>query len=96
MGLTENGQFIGGLRGTIDLAKSALALLPRGAHHDEIESKLALTEDALQRSNVQLARNLNMSLCNCTFPPQIMLWKEQKKADVCPSPECRRVTKEYE
>ena len=32
-----------------------------------------------------------MKLCDCTFPPQIMLWQEARKAHVCPNEACGRI-----
>jgi hypothetical protein len=62
--------------------------LPRGEKRAEIEHKIKDAEDILRRSDAKLARELGMKLCGCTFPPQIMLWRETERAHVCPNPEC--------
>lgn len=80
--------------GTANLLRDAASLLPKGSKRDEIESKILLAEDALARSDAKLARDLGLRLCDCTFPPQIMLWREAEKAHVCPRPECGRTKKE--
>jgi hypothetical protein len=85
------------LQGWITTASSALNLLkeawsglPKGKARDEIESKIRSAEEALKRSDVKLAKELGMQLCDCTFPPQIMLWKEQEQAHSCPNLACGR------
>jgi hypothetical protein len=93
MDFTEIQGWLGAAKDTMSLLKSAAAVLPKGERRAEIESKITAAEDALRRSDVKLARELGLKLCDCTFPPQIMLWKEAQKAHVCPNAECGRVTK---
>jgi hypothetical protein len=81
-------------KSAIELLRSAWALLPKGPGKDALQTKIAEAEDALKRSDGKLAKELGYKLCRCTFPPQIMLWKEAQKAHVCPNPECGRVRKE--
>jgi len=71
------------------LLRQLYPLLPTQGR-DEIEAKIAAAEEALQKANVELARHWEYSLCQCTFPPQIMLWQESAQADVCPNPKCGR------
>ena len=80
-------------KGAVDLLKSAASALPKGTRRDEIETKISVAEDALARSDAKLARDLGMKLCDCTFPPQIMLWREAEKAHVCPRSQCGRAVK---
>jgi hypothetical protein len=77
----------------VGLMRSVVELLPKGEKRTEIESKIAAAENTLARSDAKLARELGLKLCDCTFPPQIMLWKEAQKAHVCPNADCGRVTK---
>jgi hypothetical protein len=51
---------------------------------DASQTVLSLTE-------AKLAKKLGYELCLCTFPPSVMLWRETKKASVCPS--CGRQSK---
>jgi hypothetical protein len=69
------------------LLKSLYPLLPTQSR-DEIEAKIEAAEIALQKANVSLAKSWKFPLCQCTFPPQIMLWKQDKKGHFCPRPEC--------
>ena len=73
------------VKGAVDLLKSAVSLFPKGESRAAIESRIQAAEASLQESNVTLAREWGMKLCDCSFPPQIMLWKEPKKAHACPS-----------
>jgi hypothetical protein len=69
--------------GALELLRSAWQLLPRGDKKDELEAEVKKAEDALQRSSAALAKSLDYQLCRCTFPPQIMLWKNEKRTNVC-------------
>lgn len=79
----------------IDSLKAILPLLPTGAKRDEVHAKITAAESALKRSDAALAKELHYRLCQCTFPPQIMLWKETEKAHVCPNPQCGRRHKQW-
>jgi hypothetical protein len=60
-------------RDGLRLLKEALPLLPTGEKRDEAERQIAAAEEALRRSDAKLAQDLGYTLCQCTFPPQIML-----------------------
>jgi hypothetical protein len=81
-------------KSAIELLRSAWASLRKESDKDSIQKKIADAEDALKHFEGKLAKELGYKLCRCTFPPQIMLWKEAQKAHVCPNPECGRVRKE--
>jgi hypothetical protein len=68
----------------LDLLKSALPFLPKGKDRDEIERKIEQATEALARSDAALAKQLGYTLCQCTFPPQIMLWDKATRKSVCP------------
>ena len=88
--LHDISEFIQAGRSAIELLKNALSLMPKGGDRDELERKVQAAEDALRRSDAKLAKELGMHLCDCTMPPQIMLWREREQAHVCPNPECGR------
>jgi hypothetical protein len=71
-----------------DLCRASVALLPKGEKRDEIEHKVNLASDALKRSDAALAHKLGYELCQCQFPPSIMLWREHQSAFICQNPEC--------
>jgi hypothetical protein len=72
----------------VDFLKGALNLLPKGADRTKAAEQVEQAEVALAKSEAAVAKELGFPLCQCTFPPQIMLWKEAEKAHVCPRPEC--------
>jgi len=74
----------------LDLVKAAKNLLPKGPDNEAIAAKIAEAEDALNRSDARFANELGYRLCQCTFPPQIMLWRETQSEFVCQNPECGR------
>jgi hypothetical protein len=65
--------YIQASKGVMDIAKTMIGMLPKGQHHDDAEGRLAQAEKALHAAEVQLAKSLGYNLCQCTFPPQIML-----------------------
>ena len=75
---------------SLGLLKEAAALLPRGPKKEAAEKQLLAAEQALARDNATLAKQQGMRLCDCTMPPQVMLWREGEKAHVCPNPQCGR------
>ena len=79
----------------LDLARSGWALLPKSEKRDEAEKRFHAAEEALKRSDAALAEKLGYSLCQCTFPPQIMLWHEKERVTRCPRAECGRTIKHF-
>jgi hypothetical protein len=79
----------------LDLARSGWALLPKSEKRDEAEKRFHAAEEALKRSDAALAEKLGYSLCQCTFPPQIMLWHEREKVAKCPREACGRTIKSF-
>jgi hypothetical protein len=69
-----------GVRSAVDLFRSALALfreakdaLPDNSHSNAIEKSIEEAERQIRLAEVQVAQSLGYQLCQCTFPPQIML-----------------------
>jgi hypothetical protein len=83
----EATSYLTAAKSALDILKTALGLLPRGADKDALANKIEEAEEALKRSDAKLAKELGYKLCKCTFPPQIMLWSERRKAFVCPNHE---------
>src|ERR1700722_8657901 len=85
------------VKGWFDAAKAAFAVLnaakdalPKGRQRDEVEAKLREAEGSMKRADAKLARELGLRLCECEFPPNVMLWRETEKAHVCPRCGARR------
>jgi hypothetical protein len=68
--------------------RGAYSLLPLG-------KKIKAAEEALKRADVALAQKLGFKLCDCTFPPQIMLWHEKEKVTKCPRTECGHTIQDF-
>ena len=79
---------------SLDLMRAGWSLLPKSDKKKE-EAGLALerAEAALKRSDAALAQTLGYQLCQCTFPPQIMLWNEELQQTACPN--CGRKIKSF-
>jgi hypothetical protein len=59
------------------------AELPKSEKSKQAGQQIEEAEKALQLSEAELAKVLGYRLCSCTFPPEIMLWKEKEKARIC-------------
>jgi hypothetical protein len=68
-------------KAAVDLLKSAYKALPAGEKRSEVENKVRIAEQILERSDSKLAKELGFNLCKCTWPPQIMLWNESERAE---------------
>lgn len=77
------GEWILDFKVASDLLKSALGMMPKSAEKDAIETKIRAADEALKRADAKLAQELGYRLCQCTFPPQPMLWKQGLGAHVC-------------
>lgn len=60
-------------RTAIGLTKEAKELVADGVQKDTISRSLDEAEKASRLAEAQIARALGYHLCQCTFPPQIML-----------------------
>lgn len=73
---------------SIGLIKQTKDLLPEGTDKTAIEKSLIEADKATKLAESQIAMALGYKLCQCTFPPQIMLSKGYRKIDeefVCPN-----------
>jgi hypothetical protein len=68
------------LKSSFDLVRSALGMvkdvrdaLPEGEKKATLAHALAEAETATKLAEAQIAHALGYNLCQCTFPPQIML-----------------------
>jgi hypothetical protein len=80
---TEAGTWFVAAKAGIEALKSAWNLLPRGMEKDELAGKIAEAEQAIERADAKLAKELGYKLCRCTFPPQIMLWNAAENTNIC-------------
>lgn len=75
-------------KGALDIARTLRDLLPAGEQREDAERKIDEATAALAASEAQMAKALGYKLCQCTFPPQIMLWKQAAGVFQCPNDEC--------
>lgn len=69
----------------ISLVKEVSDALPDGARRENIERELKLAERELALAEASTARELGYELCQCTFPPQIMLFTGKGRTFKCPN-----------
>jgi hypothetical protein len=79
----------------LDIFKGIRNELPQGPKTDEAQKQIEKAELALKSSEAELAKALGYHLCQCTFPPQAMLWREQEKVFRCPNPQCGRTVRDF-
>jgi hypothetical protein len=75
---------------TMEIFKGIKSELPQGQKADEAERQIEKAEVSLRSSEIELAKAVGYNLCQCTWPPQVMLWREQDKVFRCPNPQCGR------
>lgn len=67
-----------------ELLKEARNLLPESPKKTEITVKIEEAEESLKIAKTEAAKALGYNLCQCTFPPQIMLFVKDKNVYRCP------------
>lgn len=80
------------LTGFANLTKSLIAtlkelkeLLPEQEDRQRLSRQLQEAERQLALAEASTAKELGYDLCQCTFPPNIMLYQQEKTANICPS-----------
>lgn len=75
MDMNEISEYIRASKDVLEILKTLGGLLPKGPDSEAAKQQLEQAEKALRASEAQLAKALDYHLCQCTFPPQIMLSK---------------------
>jgi hypothetical protein len=70
-------------KSALDIIKGIRSELPKSPEADRAQQKIADAELALETSKAQLAKHLGFRLCQCSFPPPIMLLRASEKAYFC-------------
>jgi hypothetical protein len=68
----------------LDMIKGIWSELPKSRDTEKAQHHIEQAEIALNVSKAELAKSLGHKLCQCTFPPQIMLWNAVERKQVCP------------
>ena len=71
-------------KSALDILKLIRSELPQGADANKAQNKIEEAEIALLKSKAEFAKALGYRLCQCTWPPQIMLWNKTERARICP------------
>jgi hypothetical protein len=93
MDMADLNEFFSAAKGALDVFRGVKELLPDGAGAEDAQKQIELAEEALQASKAKLAQSLNYHLCQCTFPPQIMLsegYHDKHDAEVFRCPKCKK------
>jgi hypothetical protein len=77
--------YITAAKSVLDIFKGIRSELPKGPDADKVQRQIEKAEAALKSSDAELAKNLGYRLCKCKFPPEIMLWHTDERADICPA-----------
>ena len=87
-------EYIRASKDVLDILKTLGGLLPKGEKADAAKERLDQAEKALRASEAELAKALGYNLCQCTFPPQIMLSKGRHATHDQEIFECPRCSKQ--
>ena len=66
-------EYLSAAKTALDLFRGIRAELPQGPISEEAGKQIENAAKALKASEAELAKSLGYTLCQCTFPPQIML-----------------------
>jgi len=69
----------------LDIIKGIWAELPKGHDAERAQRQIEEAESALAITKAKLAKGLGFRLCQCEFPPPIMLLNAAERKHVCPS-----------
>jgi hypothetical protein len=61
------------VKGAVDLLEEMKDLLPKGEAKSTLIQKISEAEHALQLVKMELGQSLDRVLCQCTWPPQVMI-----------------------
>ena len=82
------------LRGSLDVLKSAKDHLPAGEQKDLVEKKIEEADHSLRMANAEMGQSLGFQLCQCTWPPQLMVsvgYLEKDHVEQLKCPNCGKV-----
>ena len=83
------GQAYTWTRDALGLMKAAKDLLPAGKQREEATVKIEQAERQLQLAEAGVAKGLGYHLCQCAFPPSIMLKTGHNgRQDILTCPKC--------
>ena len=69
----------------LEIIKGIWAELPKGHDAEKAQRQIEELKSALAITKAKFAKGLGFRLCQCEFPPQIMLLNATERKHVCPS-----------
>lgn len=80
------------LKEAVSAIKGVRDLLPNGEDKEKIEAALEKAEHEMRIAEASIAQGLGYKLCQCTYPPQIMLSVGmQSGSERFQCPECKQL-----
>jgi hypothetical protein len=73
------------LRNCLVALKTAKELLPKGKNKQKVTEDIEKAEKNIAIAEAQIAKEFGYRLCQCTFPPQIMLFTGASNRYKCPT-----------
>ncbi len=73
MAISDLAEYLAAAKTLLEIFKGIRSELPKGPEAERTGEQIERAEKALRAAEAQLAKELGYNLCQCTFPPQIML-----------------------
>lgn len=86
---SEWTEYVRAARSVLSLFREIRMQYASDPQQSQLEDRIAIAETALKVTEAELAKKLGYRICRCTFPPQVMLWNQRRRKDVCAK--CGRV-----
>jgi hypothetical protein len=83
MATSEWTDYLRAARAVLSLFDKIGTQLSSESERSQLKDHIALAETALKTTEAELAKKLGYRICRCTFPPQVMLWHQARRKDLC-------------
>ena len=83
MATSEWTEYLQAARAVLSLFDKIRTQLSSGPERAQLNDHIAIAETALKTAESELSKKLGYRICRCTFPPQIMLWNQARRKDLC-------------
>ena len=91
MAISDLAEYLTAAKTALDIMRGIKNELPQGLETEKTQEQIDRAEKALKAAEAQLAKELGYTLCQCTFPPQIMLSRgrhPRHDAEIFKCPNC--------
>jgi hypothetical protein len=83
MAISEWTEYLRAAREVLSLFDKVHSQIPSEGERSQLKNHIAIADAALKTTEAELAKKLGYRICRCTFPPQVMLWDQARRKDVC-------------